>query len=95
MNYFEELKKRAKESRVYKQYQLIGLEIADILDDRKHKALYIKLAKENNPEHLVALAKSVAERGLVKNKGAYFMKVLTEEKKMKNKNERRNLNHRK
>lgn len=95
LNYLEELKKRAKESKVYRKHQLIGLEIADILDDRKHKALYIKLAKENDSSHLMALAKSVAERALVKNKGAYFMKILSEDRKLKSKNERGNTDYRK
>ena len=44
--YVAELKRRGKESHVYKKYQLIGLEISQILGDEKHKALYIKLAKE-------------------------------------------------
>jgi hypothetical protein len=78
--YFDELDKRAKKSRVSRPYQLIGLEIADILGDRKHKALYIKLAKERDPEKLLQLAKSVAERKNVSNKGAYFMKLIQETK---------------
>ncbi len=77
--YIAELKRRAKESHVYRSYQLIGLEIADILHDRPHKALYIKLAKEKDPRRLLAAAKDVAERKEVKNKGAYFMKVIMEE----------------
>lgn len=76
-NYLDELKKRAKESRVYKKYQLFGLEIGQALDDEKHKTLYIKLAKENNPEELLALAKRISENPNVKNKGAYFMSVIT------------------
>ena len=80
-SYLEELKKRAKESRVYRKYQFLGLEIAQILGDEKHRALYIKLAKENNPETLLALAKRISENQTVRNKGAYFMRVVTEEKK--------------
>ena len=76
--YMAELKRRGKESHVYRDYQLIGLEIADILDDRAHKALYIKLAKEGNLRRLLAVAKDVAERKGVKNRGAYFMKIITE-----------------
>jgi hypothetical protein len=75
--YFTELKRRAKESRVYRNYQLIGLEIADILRDRGHKALYIKLAKEGDVRRLLAIAKDVAERKEVKNHGAYFMRVIS------------------
>lgn len=77
--YLEELARRGKESHVYRKYQLIGLEISQILHDEKHKALYIKLAKEGNPERMLALAKDVATRGTVKNKGAYFMAILREE----------------
>lgn len=73
----DKIKTRRKDSRVTKPYQLIGLEIADILGDRKHKALYIKLAKEKNPIELLRLAKEVEETKGVKNKGAYFMRVLT------------------
>jgi len=75
--YEAELGRRSKESRVYRKYQLTGLLIAEILHDEKHKALYIKLAKENNGERLLALAKDVAERKNVKNKGAYFMRMAT------------------
>ncbi len=74
--YFDELKKRGNESRVYRKYQLDGLEIADILEDRAHKALYIKLVKDGNAEELRQLAASVATRTGVKNKGALFMYLL-------------------
>ncbi len=74
--YVKELKRRGKESHVYRKYQLIGLEISQILHDEKHKALYIKLAKEDNGDRLLGLAKDIAERVNVKNKGAYFMSVL-------------------
>lgn len=76
--YLAELQRRAKESHVYRKYQLIGLEIAKTLSDEKHKALYIKLAKMHDPDGLMRLAKDVAERKEVKNKGAYFMTVLKE-----------------
>ncbi len=77
--YIAELKRRAKESHVYRSYQLIGLDIAELLHDRPHKALYIKLAKERDPQRLLAIAKDVADRQEVKNKGAYFMRIVTEE----------------
>jgi len=73
--YLEELKKRKKESKVYTEHQLIGLLIAEVLEDEDHKSLYIKLVKENDGDKLLKLAKSVAERKNVKNKGAYFMKL--------------------
>jgi hypothetical protein len=71
--YLKNLKKRGKESRAYTQHQLLGLEIAEILEDRSHKALYIKLAKERNSGTLLQLAKTIREKKDVKNKGAYFM----------------------
>jgi kynurenine formamidase len=76
-DYIKELKKREKKSHVYKEFQLIGLEITDILKDRKHKALYIKLAKTKNAQELLGLAKDVAGRKNIKNKGAYFMAIVT------------------
>lgn len=84
--YLEKIKTRRKDSRVSKPYQFIGLTIADILDDREHKALYIKLAKEKNAIELLRLAKEVEDTKGVKNKGAYFMRLLTgdpEDKKKK------------
>ena len=77
--YVAELKRRGKESRVYKKYQLLGLEISQLLADEKHKALYIKLAKEHGGDKMMQIAKEVAERRGIKNKGAYFMKVITTE----------------
>jgi hypothetical protein len=76
--YMKKLRQRGKESHVYRKYQLLGLEIAQVLGDEKHKALYIKLAKEGNAERLLGVAKDVADRKNVKNKGAYFMRVITE-----------------
>jgi hypothetical protein len=73
--YLETLTKRTKKSKVYKPYQLTGLSIAELLDDEQHKSLYIKMAKKYNNDHLLRLAKSVAEKESIKNKGAYFMKV--------------------
>ncbi len=74
--YLTELKKRGKESRVYRRYQLDGLEIAQILKDETHKSLYIKLAKERGGQKLRELAKMIAENKNVKNKGAYFMTII-------------------
>jgi len=82
MDYIEELKKRKKESRVYKDYQLVGLMISEVLQDEGHKSLYIKLAKEHNQDKLLKLAKDVAERENIENKGAYFMRLF-DSKKMK------------
>lgn len=87
--YLEELKKRARESHVYRNYQLIGLEIAHILGDESHKALYIKLAKERNHELLLTLAKTIAEKKSIRNKGAYFMSCLPKIEKNGKSNSRR------
>jgi copper(I)-binding protein len=78
-DYLKTLRQRAKDSHVYKKYQLTGLQIAEILGDSKHKALYIKLAKEGNGDRLLGIAKDVAERAEVKNKGAYFMRIISSE----------------
>lgn len=81
--YLKEIRKRAKESRVYRKYQLTGLMLAEILGDRPHKALYIKLAKERNEQELLSLAESVAQNKNVKNKGAYFMRLVFGDKQKK------------
>ncbi len=75
-DYLSSLKQRGKESHVYKKYQMTGLMLAEILGDNAHKALYIKLAKEHNEERLIRLARDIAEKRNVKNKGAYFMRML-------------------
>ncbi len=74
--YFKDLEKRSKKSRVHHPYQAAGLALAVILGDLKYKSLYIKLAKRYGGEVLLPLAKSVAEKKEVKNKAAYFMKIL-------------------
>lgn len=81
-DYLGVLKERKKTSKIYKEYQMAGLALAEILEDKSHKALYIKLAKEHDSQKLIALAKDIATRKQVKNKGAYFMSLI------KNKNER-------
>lgn len=82
-DYLKELKERGRTSRVYREYQLVGLIVSQVLDDEKHKSLYIKLAREHGSEKMLQLAKSVAERKRVTNKGAYFMKMLEIEKEGK------------
>ncbi len=74
-DYLEELKKRKKESHVHRKYQMIGLMLSEALGDDEHKALYIKLAKQYDEQELLSLARNIAEKKDVKNKGAYFMKV--------------------
>jgi len=91
--YLKELAKRAKESHVYKKHQLVGLEIAEILGDEEHKSLYIKLAKNGDPDTLRRLAKTVAEGRNIKNKGAYFMSLLPRKASKPKSNGRKNRNH--
>ena len=74
--YLKTVAARAKKSHVYRKYQMTGLMLAEILADNAHKALYIKLAKEHDGERLIRLARDVAEKRDVKNKGAYFMRML-------------------
>ncbi|MCL5016428.1 MAG: hypothetical protein M1312_02345 [Patescibacteria group bacterium] len=83
MDYLKLLKERAKKSRVYSPHQSIGLTVAKILGDDQHKSLYIKLAKEYKNADLIELARSVAEKKNVNNKGAYFMKLTEKFKKDK------------
>ena len=79
-SYLDVIRERKKTSRVYVLHQATGLALAEILEDNKHKSLYIKLAKEGNSQMLIELAKDVASRRGVKNKGAYFMKLLKNKK---------------
>lgn len=82
-DYLKKLRERGKESHVYSAYQMLGLEISQILGDEKHKALYIRMAKEGDAGRLRSIAKDVADRKDVKNKGAYFMRVVMDEMKKK------------
>ena len=75
--YLDVLRKRIKKSRVYVSHQAAGLTLAEILDDPKHKSLYMKLAKQYDSEMLIRLAKDIADRKNIENKGAYFMKILS------------------
>ena len=80
-NYLDAIKKRKKDNRVSQEFQLIGLEVAEILNDHEHKSLYIKLTKEFGKDKILSLAKTVAEVKDARNMGAYFMKVLYDPKK--------------
>lgn len=79
-NYLATIKNRAKKSHIYRQFQETGLAIAELLNDQKHKALYIKLAKEYDQQTLLSIAKDVSQRTQIENKGGYFMKVLQSKK---------------
>lgn len=82
-NYMRTLKERAKKSRVYMPFQSTGLLLAEILEDPEHKSLYMRFAKLYNNEELIRVAKDLAERKNVENKGAYFMTLI---KKLKEEN---------
>ncbi|MBU4348167.1 hypothetical protein KJ671_01510 [Patescibacteria group bacterium] len=81
-SYIKTLVKRSKESRIYKPFQDVALTLAEILDDKKNKAIYMRLAKMYDNHELIIKAKDVAERKNIKNKGAYFMKVLKDIRKI-------------
>jgi len=76
-DYLKGLASRRDTSKIYSAHQSIGLELATILHDRFNKALYIKIAK-THPDHqrLLMLAKDIAGREGVVNRGAYFMRLL-------------------
>ena len=82
-NYAKKLAQRAKDSHIYRDYQFTGLEIAKILNDPLHKALYIKLAKDMDGGFLLRIAKSIAPKKEIKNKGAYFMRIVQMEREQK------------
>lgn len=73
--YLKTLRERASKSRIYRKYQLTGLSLAKLLNDREHKALYMKLAKQHDADKLLVLARRIADKKDIKNKGAYFMSV--------------------
>ena len=79
--YLDRIRERAKESHIHSRHQMIGLMVADALEDSAHKALYIKMARDENGEKMLYMAKSIAENSKVENKGAYFMKVWRMENK--------------
>ncbi|MDP3729731.1 MAG: hypothetical protein Q8R26_03240 [bacterium] len=74
--YFKTLRERSKKSRVYTPHQMTGLQLAEILEDKDHKSLYMRLAKQYDNAELIRLAKNLAERKSIENKGAYFMRML-------------------
>lgn len=76
--YLQLLAKRSAKNRVTQEFQLIGLEIATILHDLAHKALYIKYAKEYGSDRMLALAKDISSRRGIENPAGYFMTVVEE-----------------
>lgn len=62
---------------ISREFQTFGIHIAESLDDDKHKALYIKLAK-TVPRAILERALSFCVDSTAKNKGALFMWKLKE-----------------
>jgi len=67
---------------ISREFQQYGYELAEELGDMKHKALYIKLAKENSRGHLEAARSFVKDANNVQSKGRLFMWKLKELRKM-------------
>jgi hypothetical protein len=57
---------------ISREFQLFGIHLSEILDDYKHKALYIKLAKTVHRSILEKALSFVIDSN-AKNKGALFM----------------------
>ena len=68
---------------VTREFQQYGYELAEELDDLKHKALYIKLAKEESRGLLETAKNFVKDANNVKSPGKLFMWKLSELKKAK------------
>ncbi len=57
---------------ISREFQAFGIHLAEVLDDMKHKSLYIKLAKEVH-RSILEKALSFVIDSQAKNKGALFM----------------------
>lgn len=68
---------------VSREFQSYGLYLAEQLDDYKHKALYIKLAK-TTPRALLEKSLSFVKDANVDRKGALFMWKLKQLKQLSN-----------
>ncbi len=68
---------------ISREFQKYGVELAQELGDLKHKALYIKLAKEESRGFLEKARSFVKDAYNAKNKGALFMWKLKQLKKKK------------
>lgn len=74
---------REKDKYISREYQKYGYDLAVELGDEKHKALYIKLAKEHSRGHLEAARNFVKDAYQVKSKGRLFMWKLKQLKELK------------
>lgn len=71
---------------ISQEFQKYGYDLAIELGDEKHKALYIKLAKEHSRGHLEAARNFVKDAYQVKSKARLFMWKLSELSKAGGKN---------
>lgn len=70
-----------KDKYISREFQKYGYDLAQELNDLKHKALYIKLAKET-PRRLLEEARNfVKDAGKVRSRGRLFMWKLSELRK--------------
>ncbi len=69
---------RTKDKYISREFQKYGYDLAVELGDEKHKALYIKLAKQHSRGHLEAARNFVKDAYQVKSKGRLFMWKLKE-----------------
>ncbi len=67
---------------ISREFQSFGIHLAEELDDYKHKALYIRLAKTVN-RAILEKALSFVSDSNARNKGALFMWKIKELKKAK------------
>ena len=75
--------KIAEDKYISREFQQYGYELAIELNDEKHKALYIKLAKENPRGAMEAARSFVKDAPNVRSKGRLFMWKLKQLKEIK------------
>ena len=75
---------RDEDKYISREFQLYGLELAEELNDLKHKALYIKLAKTTPRGYLEAARSFVKDAYNAKSKGRLFMWKLKQIRDEKN-----------
>jgi len=83
---FPDIALNFKKSRISKEYQSYGLYLTRLLDDTKHKNLYIKMAKEIDRGILERALSFISDANTTENKARLFMwkvKQLRDEKKAK------------
>ena len=70
-----------KDKYISREFQKYGYELAVELGDLEHKALYIKMAKEEARENLEKARNFVKDAGNVRSKGKLFMWKLSQLKR--------------